>query len=342
MKAMILKSVTTLPQNPIPLTMTEIAVPEPSDDEVLIRVIACGVCHTELDEIEGRTPPPQFPVIPGHQVIGLVEKRGHLVTELKTGDRVGVGWIFSACGKCSYCLSGHENLCTDFKATGRDVNGGYAQYMIVPESSAYKIPSQLKSSQAAPLLCAGAVGYRALMLSGLENGDSIGLSGFGGSNHIVLQIIRFMFPDTLLHVFARNQNERAFAKELGAYWTGETTDVPPCQLDCIIDTTPVWKPVLEGLKNLKPGGRMVINAIRKEESDKALFLNLDYSKHLWMEKEIKSVANVTRKDIIDFLKLAAEIPIIPEIQEYALEQANIALTELKMSKIRGAKVLVME
>jgi alcohol dehydrogenase, propanol-preferring len=342
MKAMILKSVTTLPQNPQPLELMEIAVPEPSAGEVLIRVIACGVCHTELDEIEGRTPPPRFPVIPGHQVIGMVEKKGHLVKKLKTGDRVGVGWIFSSCGKCSYCLSGHENLCEDFKATGRDVNGGYAQYMVVPESSAYIIPSRLESTLAAPLLCAGAVGYRALMLSGLKNGGNIGLSGFGGSNHIVLQIIRFMFPDSLIYVFARNENERDFARELGAYWTGDTADTPPSLLDSIIDTTPVWKPVVEGLKNLKPGGRLVINAIRKEETDKELFLKLDYSKHLWMEKEIKSVANVTRKDIIDFLKKAAEIPVIPEIQEYPLEQANLALTELKMSKIRGAKVLVME
>jgi propanol-preferring alcohol dehydrogenase len=213
--------------------------------------------------------------------------------------------------------------------------------MTVPESSAYVIPSSLKSTYAAPLLCAGAVGYRALMLSGMQNGGSIGLTGFGGSNHIVLQIIRFMYPASKIFVFARSENERAFAKELGAYWTGDTTDVVPDGLNCIIDTTPVWKPVMEALKNLKPGGRLVINAIRKEENDKELLLKLDYSKHLWMEKEIKSVANVTGKDITDFLKLAAEIPVIPEIQEYKLEEANVALAELKMSKIRGAKVLVI-
>jgi propanol-preferring alcohol dehydrogenase len=321
--------------------MTDLPIPEPSDNEVLVRVIACGVCHTELDEIEGRTPPPVLPVILGHQVIGIVESRGNNVTRLKPGDRVGVGWIFSSCGTCSYCLSGHENLCTGFKATGRDVNGGYAEYMVVPESSAFKIPSVIKSSLAAPLLCAGAVGYRALMLSGLENGKSIGLTGFGGSNHLVLQIIKFRYPGLRIHVFARSENERAFALELGAFWTGDTTDIPPEKLDCIIDTTPVWKPVVEALKNLKPGGRLVINAIRKEEIDRNQLLMLDYSEHLWMEKEIKSVANVTRKDIIDFLDLAAEIPIIPEIQEYKLEQANVALTELKMSKIRGAKVLIM-
>ncbi len=341
MKAMILKTITSIDKNAEPLILADLPVPKPGDDEVMIKVIACGVCHTELDEIEGRTPPSRFPVIPGHQVIGTVEYKGSRVTRLKNGDRVGVGWIYSSCGKCIYCLSGQENLCDSFKATGRDVNGGYAEYMTVPESSAYKIPSLMESSHAAPLLCAGAVGYRALMLSGLQNGGSIGLTGFGGSNHIVLQIIKFRYPGSKIHVFARNENERAFALELGAFWSGDTTDVPPEKLDCVIDTTPVWKPVVEALKNLKPGGRLVINAIRKEEIDKDQLLNLDYTNHLWMEKEIKSVANVTRKDITDFLSLAADIPIVPEIQEYKLEQANLALTELKMSKIRGAKVLLM-
>jgi alcohol dehydrogenase, propanol-preferring len=341
MKAMILNSITSFSRNREPLLMTDLPKPVPSANEVLIKVIACGVCHTELDEIEGRTPPQKLPVILGHQVIGTVEKKGNLVTTLNKGDRVGVGWIFSSCGKCSYCLSGLENLCADFKATGRDANGGYAEYMTVPESSAYIIPSLLKSSYAAPLLCAGAVGYRALRLSGLENGGNVALTGFGGSNHIVLQIIKSLYPDSKIFVFARSENERTFARELGAIWCGDTTDLPPGKMDCIIDTTPVWKPVIEALSNLRPGGRLVINAIRKEETDKDQLLKLDYSLHLWMEKEIKSVANVTRKDILDFLKLAAEIPLIPEIQEFKLEEANIALAELKMSKIRGAKVLMM-
>ncbi|OFY63363.1 MAG: alcohol dehydrogenase [Bacteroidetes bacterium RBG_13_43_22] len=341
MKAMILQSITDLTQNNEPLTMVNMADPVPGDDEVLVKVTACGVCHTELDEIEGRTSPPRFPVIPGHQVIGRVEAAGKNVKGLKTGDRIGVAWIFSSCGKCSYCLEGLENLCHEFKATGRDANGGYAEYMTVPAAFTYRIPELFTDSQAAPLLCAGAVGYRSVKLTGLKNGQNIGLTGFGASGHIVLQIIRFKYPDSKIFIFARSKTERAFALELGAAWTGDTTDSVPELLDTVIDTTPVWKTVVEALKNLIPGGRLVINAIRKEETDKDYLLNIDYSRHLWMEKEIKSVANVTRDDVKEFLDIASEIPIIPEVQEYKLEEANIALTELKQRKIRGAKVLVI-
>jgi len=340
MKAMIMNSVSDLKINREPLLMTTIPDPVPGDDEVLIRISTCGVCHTELDEIEGRTPPPVLPVIPGHQVVGRVIVTGSKVTKLKTGDRVGVAWIFSSCGKCSYCLSGLENLCPEFKATGRDVNGGYAEYMTAPETSAYLIPPVFNDSQAAPLLCAGAVGYRSVALTDLKNGQNIGLTGFGASAHIVLQIIRYRYTASKVFVFARSESERAFARELGAFWTGDTTDPVPELLDCIIDTTPVWKPVVEALKYLRPGGRLVINAIRKEDADRNYLLNLNYSEHLWMEKEIKSVANVTRKDVQEFLAIAAEIPVIPEVQEYRLKDANIALAELKDRKIRGAKVLV--
>ena len=342
MKAMILKSVADLELNPEPLVLTNLPEPLPADDEVLIRVTACGVCHTELDEIEGRTPPPRFPVVPGHQVIGKVTATGKNVKELKPGDRVGVAWIFSSCGKCSYCVGGYENLCPDFKATGRDANGGYAEYMTVPEASSYRIPEIFTDVQAAPLLCAGAVGYRSVKLTGLKNGQSIGLAGFGAAGHIVLQIIRYSYPGSKIFVFSRSENERAFALELGASWAGDTTDNIPEQLDSIIDTTPVWKPVVEALKNLKPGGRLVINAIRKEHIDKDYLLNIDYSLHMWMEKEIKSVANVTRGDVKEFLEIAARIPIIPEVQEYRLEDANFAINELKKRKIRGAKVLLID
>ncbi len=342
MKAMILNSITDLEYNSEPLELSDLPKPVPGDHEVLIKVLACGVCHTELDEIEGRTPPPKFPVIPGHQVIGIVESTGKKVTKLKSGERIGVAWIFSSCGKCSFCQSGHENLCPEFMATGRDINGGYAEYMTVPESFAYHVPRVFTCSQAAPLLCAGAVGYRSLMLSGLKDGRNLGLTGFGASAHLVLQIVKHRFPKTKIFVFARSENERAFAAELGAFWTGDTKDVVPDQLDCIIDTTPVWRPVVEALVNLKPGGRLVINAIRKEEIDKNQLLSLDFSKHLWMEKEIKSVANVTRKDVTEFLQLAAEIPILPEIQEFKLDEANTALREMKKRIIRGAKVLVMD
>jgi len=341
MRAMILNSLTDLGRSSEPLVMTSIPDPVPADNEVLVKVSACGVCHTELDEIEGRTPPPHFPVIPGHQVIGKVSVAGKNIKGLKTGDRVGVAWIFSSCGKCRFCLGGQENLCPDFKATGRDANGGYAEYMTVSEAYTYKIPEIFTDSQAAPLLCAGAVGYRSVKLTGLQDGQNIGLTGFGASGHLVLQIIKYKYPGVKIFIFARSENERAFALELGASWAGDSTDYVPEQLDSIIDTTPVWKSVVEALKNLKPGGRLVINAIRKEENDKDYLLNIDYSRHLWMEKEIKSVANVTRNDVREFLEIASEIPVIPEVQEYKLEEANIALSELKKRKIRGAKVLVI-
>ena len=341
MKAMMLQSVTDIDQNPKPLVMKKISDPTPLDHEVLIKIITCGVCHTELDEIEGRTSPPRFPIIPGHQVIGKVEATGKNVKDLKPGDRIGVAWIFSSCGECKYCLEGNENLCPEFKATGRDADGGYAEYMTVPAAFAHNIPEIFTDSQAAPLLCAGAVGYRSVKLTRLQNGQNIGLTGFGASGHLVLQIIKYKYPGTRIFVFARSENERAFALELGAFWVGDTTDIVPELLDSIIDTTPVWKPVVYALNNLKSGGRLVINAIRKEEIDKNYLLKIDYSRHLWMEKEIKSVANVTRSDVKEFLDIASEIPIIPEVQEYKLEEANIALTELKKRKIRGAKVLVI-
>ena len=368
---------------------------------MLVKVLACGVCHTELDEIEGRTPPPNLPVVPGHQVVGTVvavpessegdNPRRKLGTvpqsaqragqspfsrrdlgqfpRFRVGDRVGVAWIFSACGRCEYCRSGQENLCPDFKATGRDADGGYAEYMTVPEAFAYPIPSAFTDVEAAPLLCAGAVGYRSLRLAGWGLGhnpesqkgtvpgarsaairysphdsghaprSTLGLTGFGASGHLVLKMVRHQSPKTHVYVFARSMEEQAFARELGAMWAGDTNDRAPELLDAVIDTTPVWGPVVAALASLKPGGRLVINAIRKEEVDKQVLLGLDYAKHLWMEKEIKSVANVTRRDVAEFLELAARIPIRPEVQEYRLDEANQALLELKQRKIRGAKVI---
>jgi propanol-preferring alcohol dehydrogenase len=194
-------------------------------------------------------------------------------------------------------------------------------------------------AEAAPLLCAGAVGYRSLRLTGLTDGHSLGLTGFGASGHLVLKMVRHQYPKTHVYVFARSKEEQTFAHELGATWAGDTNDTAPELLDAVIDTTPVWSPIVTALGNLKPGGRLVINAIRKEETDKAALLGLDYAKHLWMEKEIKSVANVTRRDVAEFLELAARIPVKPEVQEYALEDANQALLELKQRRIRGAKVL---
>ncbi|KPJ77595.1 MAG: alcohol dehydrogenase [Deltaproteobacteria bacterium SG8_13] len=339
MKAMVLEGVCDLRQNQTPLSAVEMPDPLPGRGEVLLQVTACGVCHTELDEIEGRTPPPVFPIIPGHQIVGRVLACGPGAQQHKVGDRLGVAWIHSACGQCQHCRRGDENLCPQFVATGRDVHGGYARLTTVPQRFALPIPEVFTDIQAAPFLCAGAIGYRSLRLTGLQNGQRLGLTGFGASGHLVLKLVRYRYPDAPVYVFARNPNEREFARELGAVWAGDTGDRPPESLDCIIDTTPAWKPVVEALKNLKAGGRLVINAIRKEAFDKKELLRIDYPDHLWMEKEIKSVANVARRDVTEFLQIAAEIPFLPEVQEYSLEQANTALLELKKGKIRGAKVL---
>ena len=252
-----------------------------------------------------------------------------------------MAWIYSACGKCPFCLSGNENLCDRFKATGRDAHGGYAEYLTVPETFAYPIPETFSDVEAAPLLCAGAIGYRSLRLTGIRDGQNLGLVGFGASAHLVLKMVRKAYPNTKVFVFARMDKEKAFALELGAVWAGDIEEECPEKLQAAIDTTPAWKPIVEALKNLEPGGRLVVNAIRKEEADKHALLKLDYPRHLWLEKEIKSVANVARKDVEEFLALAAAIPIRPEVQEYKLEEANTALLELKERKIRGAKVLVM-
>jgi propanol-preferring alcohol dehydrogenase len=339
MRAMILPALCRLDDNLTPLQLAVLPDPVPGPGELLVRVSACGVCHTELDEIEGRTPPARLPIVLGHQVVGRVADLGPGVTVFQMGERVGVAWIYSACGACAFCLSGQENLCAQFRATGRDAHGGYAELMVVPERFAYRIPDIFTDAEAAPLLCAGAIGYRSLRLSGLRDGQNLGLTGFGASAHLVLKMAQQRFPHSRVFVFSRTEAEQAFARELGAAWTGDTTATAPEPLHCVIDTTPAWRPVVEALRNLAPGGRLVINAIRKEDRDKAALLDLDYPAHLWLEREIKSVANVTRADVSEFLALAAEIPILPQVQEYALEDANRALVELKARQIRGAKVL---
>lgn len=332
---MLLERITSVASDNQPLREADVPIPTPDTGEIRIAVSACGVCHTELDEIEGRSAPPHLPVIPGHEVVGHVESVGHSVSRFRPGDRVGVGWIHSSDG------GDHENLSAAFRATGRDVNGGYAEFMTVGENYAYPIPDVFSDEEAAPLLCAGAIGYRALRLSGLTNGGRLGLTGFGGSAHLVLQMARHLYSDTPIYVFARDAASREFAKELGADWVGPTDSTAPHALDTIIDTTPAWTPVVSALSNLKPGGRLVINAIRKENADKAALQNLSYHEHLWMEREIKSVANITHRDIAEFLPLAAEIPIRPEITCYSLTDANQALVSLKRESVRGAKVLLV-
>lgn len=337
---MILPAIVRLEDEPEPLRLVDMPAPVPGPGEILLRVLACGVCHTELDEIEGRTPPPELPVVLGHEVVGSVAAHGPGSGKFQIGERVGVAWIYSACGQCHWCRTGQENLCPHFRGTGRDANGGYAEYMVAPEAFVYRIPGVFTDVQAAPLLCAGAIGYRSLQLSGLRDGDSLGLTGFGASAHLVLKMVKRRFPATPVYAFSRTKEEQAFALELGAVWAGNTEDACLIKLDAIIDTTPAWRPIIYALGNLAPGGRLVINAIRKESRDQEELLGLDYPSHLWLEKEIKSVANVVRQDVHEFLALAAEIPILPEVQVYPLEDANRALAELKARKIRGAKVLV--
>lgn len=351
MKAMLLRECAPLEKNPHPLEIADLPLPELNPGEALIRVSVCGVCHTELDEIEGRMNPPHLPVIPGHQVVGIIEDINNKTSQqimkdtrlkspsLNVGDRVGIAWINSACGRCEYCTAGFENLCVSFVATGRDVNGGYAQYIKAKKDFLHLIPSPLTNLEAAPLLCAGAIGFRSLELTGIQNGDLLGLAGFGSSGHLTLKIAKSKFPDTHIYVFSRNPDERQFALALGAAWAGTFDEEPPALLNGIIDTTPAWRPILTSLACLKPGGRLVINAIRKEELDKEVLAQLEYPMHIWKEKEIKSVANVTRRDVRECLSLAAEAGIRSELQVFGMEDANQALLEMKQGRIRGAKVL---
>ena len=323
-----------------PLRLADLPIPVPHSHEVLIRVLACGVCRTDLDLAEGRLIPPRYPVVPGHQVVGVVEARGSAVVDVGVDDRVGVAWIYTACGVCEWCRSGRENLCPYFRGTGCDANGGYAEYIAAPAAFTHPIPPELSEADAAPLLCAGAVGWRALRLTGLQDGEPLGLTGFGASGHLVLQLVRARFPRSKVSVFARNAAEREFARALGASWAGDTNDAPLEPLAAVIDTTPAWRPVLAALRALRPGGRLVINAIRKSANDASELSTIDYARDLWMEREIKSVANVTRTDVRETLAIAASAGIRPTVDEVPLERANDALAWLGSGgAIRGARVL---
>jgi alcohol dehydrogenase, propanol-preferring len=341
MRAMLLEQLGTVNEGDSPLRLAEVSRPSPAEDELLIQIMACAVCHTELDEIEGRTAPPRLPAILGHQAVGRVVGMGKSVRSYRLGERVGAGWIHSACGACEFCHSSRENLCPRFQATGRDVPGGYAEFMTAKENFAVHIPNCLTNTQAAPLLCAGAIGYRSMRLSQIQDGQDLGLTGFGASAHLVLKLVRHRFPRVRLFVFARSEADRQFAKEIGATWVGDTHEPSPQKLHAIIDTTPAWTPIVTALSNLVPGGRLVVNAIRKDDTDKNALLGLDYPRDLWLEKEIKSVANVTRRDIQEFLNLAAQIELQPLVREYPLTAANEALSDLKFRQLPGAKVLIV-
>jgi propanol-preferring alcohol dehydrogenase len=336
MRAILLDQQAPIEQKP--LKMADWPTPTPVDHQILVKVSVCGACHTDLDEVEGRLEPTLSPVIPGHQVVGTVVDKGMAVTKFKIGERVGITWLFSSCGRCAFCRAGSENLCEHARWTGKDAHGGYAQFTVIGEDFAYPIPERFSDAQAAPLLCAGVIGYRTFRLADITDGQKIGLFGFGASAHIVIQIIKHKFPNSPVFVFTKTAKHAELAERLGAVWTGRSGDQPPERLNKIMDFTPVGECVRDALGVLERGGRLVINAIRKETPVPPL----NYADYLWLEREIKSVANVTRADAEDFLPLAAEIPITPTIEEFPLEQANDVLYAIKHSKLRAAAVLKVQ
>jgi len=333
MKAVILKA--PAPAEEKPLKPANLPEPKPEQNQILIKVSVCGACHTDLDEAEGRLTPTISPIVPGHQVVGYVAEKGKDVTKFNIGDRVGVTWLYWACGECSFCKSGQENLCNNAKWTGKDAHGGYAEFMTIGQNFAYRIPDTFSDAQAAPLLCAGVIGYRTFKLADVKQGQITGLFGFGASAHIVIQIIKHKFPDNPVFVFTKTDEHAELAKSLGAEWTGKSTDVPPQKITKAMDFTPVGECTRDALNVLDKRGRLVINAIRKETP----IPPLDYAKYLWHEKEIKSVANVTKQDAEEFLPLAAKIPISVTIEQFPLNEANEVLIKIKHSRVRAAAVL---
>lgn len=340
MRAMLLRHPAAMTNDAAPLELADVPLPAPSEHEVLVEVAVCGVCRTDLDIVEGRITAPEYPVIPGHQVVGRVMEVGADVTDVREGDRVGVAWIHWACGVCRWCRANQENLCPGFVSTGCVAPGGYAEAVTVPAAFAIPLPAEIGDVETAPLLCAGAIGWRSLRLTELHDGDPLGLAGFGASAHLVLQLARHKFPASPIYVFARNAGERDFARELGAAWTGNFGDVPPAPMGAVIDTTPAWKPIVDTLHHVMSGGRVVINAIRKTSVDQEQLLRLDYARDLWMERDIKSAANVTRTDVRETLAAAVAIGLHPTVEELPLDRANDALRKLRSATtIRGATVL---
>lgn len=330
MKALILKRPCSIDEKP--LSIAEIDTPIPGPKEILLEIMTCGICHTDLHIVEGELKPKKLPIIPGHQIVGVVVTMGRRVTKFRKGDRVGVAWLNSTCGKCEFCRKEKENLCEKAKFTGYDVDGGYAEYVVVSEDFAYPIPRGFSEIEAAPLLCAGVIGFRALRLSGIEKGERLGLFGFGASAHIVIQIAKHW--GCQVFVFTRSEEHRKLAEELGSDWTGRAEDTPPGRLNSAIIFAPAGKLVLDALSVLEKGGTLALAGIYMTPIPE-----LDYNNHLYYERTIISVANSTRKDAEDLLKLAAEMEIRTEVQEFDLKEANRALALLKQGKIRGAGVL---
>jgi alcohol dehydrogenase, propanol-preferring len=329
MKACLLRAPAAIETNP--LEYQEIAMPQTKSGEVLVRVRACGVCRTDLHVIEGELPPRKSPVIPGHQVVGVVERQGENAPRFGIGDRVGIAWLHRTDGTCEYCRSGAENLCDSPLFTGYSVDGGYAEFIVAPEDFVYAIPEGFPDEQAAPLLCAGIIGFRSLRLSGIKAGGRLGFYGFGAAAHVAIQVARYWGVE----VFAstRDARHQKLASELGAAWAGGTLDEPPKKLDAAIVFAPAGEIVPAALRALKKGGALVLGGIHMSPIP-----SFSYDL-LYQERMIRSVANNTRKDGEDFLRVAAEIPIRTRVQIFPLSEANRALNALKNDAIPGAAVL---
>jgi len=314
-----------------PLDFTDVPDPEPQDDQVRVRIAACGVCRTDLHVVEGELPPRKSPVIPGHQVVGVVEKTGPRVAQLRAGSRVGIAWLHQTCGVCDYCRAGKENLCDNATFTGYTVDGGYAEYTLAPEKFVYPIPEGFPDLQAAPLLCAGIIGFRALRLSGIQPGGRLGFYGFGAAAHVAIQVARYWNVE--VYACTRDARHQKLALELGAVWAGGTLAEPPVKLDSAIVFAPAGEIVPAALKALKKGGTVALAGIHMSPIP-----SLDYSL-LYHERVIRSVANNTREDGESFLRIAAQIPIQTAIEIFPLHEANRALNSLKNDAIRGEAVL---
>jgi alcohol dehydrogenase, propanol-preferring len=329
MKACLLRAPARVETNP--LQLTEVAAPEPAEGEVLVRVRACGVCRTDLHVIEGELTPRKSPVIPGHQVVGIVERQGKNSERFAIGARVGIAWLHHTDGTCEYCRSGAENLCDNPMFTGYSVDGGYAEYIVAPQDFVYAIPAGFRDEQAAPLLCAGIIGFRSLRLSGIKAGGRLGFYGFGSAAHVAIQVARYWGVE--VYASTRDARHQKLALELGAVWAGGAFDEPPKKLDAAIVFAPAGEIVPAALKALKKGGVLVLGGIHMSPIP-----SFSYDL-LYQERVIRSVANNTRQDGEDFLRVAAEIPIRTHVQIFPLSDANRALNSLKNDAIPGAAVL---
>ncbi len=314
-----------------PLEAVDLPAPAPGSGEIRLRISACGVCHTDLHEVEGELPLPKLPVIPGHQIVGVVEARGQGARRFALGERVGVPWLYSTCGACPACLRGDENLCESARFTGYHVDGGYATHALVLEAFAYRLPDGLPDAEAAPLLCAGIIGYRALCLSDVRPGERLGLFGFGASAHIAIQVARFWGCE--VWVFTRTPEHRALAKTLGASWAGDAEDDPPGRLDRAISFAPAGSVIPLALAKLRKGGTLALAGIHLDRIPEMPYALL------YGERTLRSVTASTRRDAEALLALAARIPIKTEVEVFPLEKANAALQRLKWSRISGAGVL---